>query len=423
MRIIVRYLAVVVVFAAAITTSIASEIAAGAGSRSAANRWRSGRISIAISRSLLTSTSNFKAGTDVESALKKAIAHWESVANVHFSVSESRRRNASPAGARGDGESLITIAQTGENLSLFQPGDTSVSAKTRVFTDRNGFVTEADIVLNPYASFSTDGSYAIYDLEGVLTHEIGHLLGLRHSQIMGSVMHGNVDINSTIGPGFAFRKALSAEDIASVRALYGAATESEACCGEARVKLLPTEMSLAGSMILLEDSKGEIAAGKRFEGNGEFYFGGLSAGTYAVLVARDGVGTLAEDLGTVSVESGSTTHFEAKPVARLTPFELTYVGADGLLSTSAVKLLAGSTTLMTIGGRGLDSSQLAIFTSSPLVRIDEGSRTDLDYAENISAIRFQINVDEKAASGSYSIFVQSPSGELAVLPGAISVTK
>lgn len=421
MRSIIRYFAAFLVFAAA-TSSFASEFEAGAGAKVVPARWRSDRINIAISRSLFAGASNFKPGTDIERAIKNAISRWESVANVHISFVESKRRDASPAN-RGDGESLITIAQTSENLALFPPGDTSTSAKTRVFTDRNGFVTEADIVLNPYAAFSSDGSFATYDLEGVLTHEIGHLLGLRHSQIMGSVMHGNVDINSTIGPGFAFRKALSAEDIAAVRSLYGPSAGNELCCGRVAGKLAGGEFSLAGSLVLLEDKDGEIAAGTRIENGGEFVFGGLSDGTYSVLIAREGVGTLAEDLGTISVESGTLARFEAKPSAIPAPFELAYVGVDGLLSTSAVKLRPGSTNLMTIGGRGLDAARLAIFTSSPLVRIDETTLTDLDYAEDISAIRFQINVDEKAPSGAYSIFAQLPTGEFAVLPGAISVAR
>ncbi len=117
------------------------------------------------------------------------------------------------------------------------------------------------------------------------------------------------------------------------------------------------------------------------------------------------------------------TRFEAKPSALLAPFELAYVGVDGLLSTSAVKLRPGSTNLMTVGGRGLDASQLALYTSSPFVRIDEATLADLDYAENVSAIRFQITVDEKAPAGAYSIFAQLPTGEFAVLPGAISVAR
>lgn len=422
MRSLVRYLAALVVFVAA-TASFASESEAGAGSKPSAARWRSDRISIAVSRSLFTSSSNFKPGTDVASALKNAIAHWEAVANVHISFVESKRRDASPAGVRGDGESLLTIAPTSENLALFKAGDTSISAKTRVFADRNGFVTEADIVLNPYALFSTDRSFSTYDLEGVLTHELGHLLGLRHSQIMGSVMHGNVDINSTVGAGFAFRKALSAEDISAIRSLYGAPLRIEDCCGRADIKLLATERSLAGSLVFLEDKNGEVAAGTRIENGREISFGGLTAGTYAVVVARQGVGTFGEDLGMLSVEAGSVTRFEVKPTGDQTPFELAYVGVDGLLSTSAVKLLPGSTNLMTIGGRGLDASRLAIYTSSPFVRIDETTFSDIDYAENVSAIRFQISVDANAPSGSYSIFAQLPTGEFAVLPGAIAVSK
>ncbi|HMU34290.1 MAG TPA: matrixin family metalloprotease [Pyrinomonadaceae bacterium] len=421
MRSIIRYFAAFLVFAAA-TSSFASEYEAGAGAKAAPARWRSDRITIAISRSLFAGASNFKPGTDIERAIRNAISNWESVANVQISFVESKRRDASPA-TRGDGESLVTIAQTSENLALFTSGDTNISAKTRVFTDRNGFVTEADIVLNPFAAFSSDGSYATYDLEGVLTHEIGHLLGLRHSQIMGSVMHGNVDINSTIGPGFSFRKALSAEDIAVVRSLYGPAALNGSCCGRVTGRLLDSDRSLTGSLILLEDKNGEISAGTRIQNDGDFSFGGLSAGTYAVLIAREGVGTLAEDLGTLYVESGVVTRFEAKPSALLAPFELAYVGVDGLLSTSAVKLRPGSTNLMTVGGRGLDASQLALYTSSPFVRIDEATLADLDYAENVSAIRFQITVDEKAPAGAYSIFAQLPTGEFAVLPGAISVAR
>lgn len=412
-------MAVLLVFAAA-ANSFASDFEAEAAARPSASRWRSDRIKIAVSRSLFVSSSNFKPGTDVEGALRRAISRWEAVANVQITETSSNRRDASPA-SRGDGESLITIAPTSENLALFSPGDTSVSAKTRVFTDRKGFVTEADIVLNPYAMFSTDGSYASYDLEGVLTHEIGHLLGLRHSQIMGSVMHGNVDVNSGIGPGFAPRKALSAEDISSIRSLYGAPAGVELCCGRVRGKLLVGNGSISGSMILLEDKNGEIAAGSRVEDGGEFSFAGLSDGTYAVLLAREGVGSLAEDLGTLTVETGVISRFEAKPVASLIPFELAYVGADGLLSTSGVKLMPGSSSLVTIGGRGLDSTQLTVYTSSPFVRVDASSLTDLAYSDDISAVRFQVYVDPKAPAGSYSIFVQVPSGEFGMLPGAISV--
>jgi len=50
------------------------------------------------------------------------------------------------------------------------------------------------------------------DVETVALHEIGHLLGLNHSPVVGSVMFASYS---------GERRALSADDIAGIRALYG----------------------------------------------------------------------------------------------------------------------------------------------------------------------------------------------------------
>lgn len=52
----------------------------------------------------------------------------------------------------------------------------------------------------------------VFDIETVALHEIGHLLGLDHSQVQGSVMF------PTYG---GQRRALSPDDIAGIQALYG----------------------------------------------------------------------------------------------------------------------------------------------------------------------------------------------------------
>ena len=61
-------------------------------------------------------------------------------------------------------------------------------------------------------AWSIGGGGGTFDTETVALHEIGHLLGLNHSDVQGSVMFPNYG-----GP----RRALTADDIVGVRAMYG----------------------------------------------------------------------------------------------------------------------------------------------------------------------------------------------------------
>src|SRR4030095_3804166 len=137
----------------------------------------------------------------------------------------------------GDGVSLITIAQTPENVLLFSKDTENAAATTRVFYSRRGMITEADIVLNPYEQFSTDGTLGTFDLESTLTHEIGHLLGLSHSEVFGSTMHANYGKNGVFGSQRLISRTFAADDIAAVRALYGARGDDGECCGTIEGKL------------------------------------------------------------------------------------------------------------------------------------------------------------------------------------------
>ena len=59
-------------------------------------------------------------------------------------------RVQAPLGPVGDGVSLITVAQTPENVLLFSKDPENAAATTRIFYNKRGMVTEADIVLNPF---------------------------------------------------------------------------------------------------------------------------------------------------------------------------------------------------------------------------------------------------------------------------------
>src|SRR5215218_2170698 len=194
-------------------------------------RWKAGVVRIAVSSSMLRENPNIKRDSDVAGAIKRSIDAWTAVANIEIHESSSDKQNASPAGSAGDGVSLITIAGTPENVLLFAKDPENAAATTRVFYNKRGTITEADIVLNPYIQFSTDGTIGTFDLESTLTHEIGHLLGLPHSLVFGSTMHANYGKNGVFGLQNFTSRTLSADDIAAIRAIYGSKSEDSECCG------------------------------------------------------------------------------------------------------------------------------------------------------------------------------------------------
>jgi len=77
---------------------------------------------------------------------------------------------------------------------------------------------EADMALNTNFSWSTNGASGTFDVETVYLHENGHVLGLGHSDVQGSIMEAVYD---------GVRKELHQDDICGIQSIYG--TQDEAC--------------------------------------------------------------------------------------------------------------------------------------------------------------------------------------------------
>jgi hypothetical protein len=186
-------------------------------SRTVVMSWRRPVIPVHLSTSIRRPPPNIKAGGDVEGAVRRALGRWERAAGVRFALSWSDEQSA----RGGDRVSLITVADTRENRSLFSGpliGYTQLS-----FDLRTGEIGEADIVINPREKFSTDGTPGTYDLETTLTHEVGHLLGLDHSQAPGSVMREAQAVNDRSRRRRLSGRELGEDDLAGARSLYGGA--------------------------------------------------------------------------------------------------------------------------------------------------------------------------------------------------------
>jgi hypothetical protein len=95
-------------------------------------------------------------------------------------------------------------------------GERFVIARTSITFDPNtGAIFDADIEINSFDNdLSTGDELMGTDLQAVLTHEVGHFLGLDHSTFDNATMQANYD-SSSLGA-----RTLSSDDIAGVCSIY-----------------------------------------------------------------------------------------------------------------------------------------------------------------------------------------------------------
>jgi hypothetical protein len=394
-------------------------------------RWKTGTIPISVSSSLLKLNLGITNGSDVEGAIKRSLETWEKAADIKFEVLNTDEQTVSPKGNFGDGVSLITNAPIAENLLLFE-SDTDVSARTRVFFNKKGIITEADIVLNPYQQFSTDGTFGTFDLESILTHEIGHLLGLEHSFILGATMHESNGKNGVFNLKSFDSRTLAETDVSAIRALYGANAESGFCCGKINGRLIFSDLELSESIkVWAEDVKtGKIAGAAAASPDGSFQIEGLSSGKYRIFAripttnqALNKSLSRVEEIGITDVPNGDSANLIKILGRNKTNFELQYIGFSGQLSEESVPLNAGKSYEILVGGKNIDKDVFKIGFNSPFLSIVPGTIERHDYGENLSVLGFHVKVDSKIPFGEYSLYFESGNGSKSYILGGLTIEK
>lgn len=392
------------------------------GSPRANMRWKPNFIAVSVSDSLTARNSSIKYGSDVSGAISRSFRTWENVADLSFRELETKVQSVSPAGKAGDGINLITIAQTPENVMLFARGADDASAKTRVFYDRSGFITEADIVLNPFLQFSTDGTAGTLDLESTLIHEVGHLLGLDHSPVLGSTMYESYGKNGAAGVAV---HGLSEQDVAAVRALYGTRND-DSCCGEIDGTLtIESGRGVSGLFVWAEaKDSGRVMAEAPVNPAGQFSLGGLTEGTYRVYVQNTGhseILTSAVHIGDVGIEKYDIKTLNRRVRFGSPGFDVQYLGVNGVVSALAVPVEPGRVSLLFIGGRGIDEKSIKFASDSPFINVVPGTTAAQDFGNGLKVLSVEIKIDETAESGEYSIFGESETGLRRFLVGSLIV--
>ena len=387
-------------------------------------RWKQGTVQIAVSTSLIRQNPNIKYDSDVAGAIRRSFQTWQRYVDIDLQEVSSEKQSISPSGLRGDGINLITIAQTPENILFFSKGLEESAAATRVFYDKRGLVTEADIALNPFQQFSTDGTIGTFDLESTLTHEIGHLLGLEHSDVLGATMHEKYGKNGAYGLSSFSARTLSQDDIAAVRRLYGSKNDRDACCGRIAGKLAAADGKPRSWQVWAEDPvsgqvRSEIAAGT----DGSFKLDGLSGGTFALFAQERANGFPTRDgrIGDFAASSNETNALNKKISTGKGNFRLEFLGFNGQLSDIAVSVNPGKTYTIYLGGKNLDPKVITAGFTSPFLTVVPNSLQSVDFGSDVSVLSFDMRVDADTPVGDYSVFAQTESGLRRYIVGGITV--
>ncbi|MBC7796936.1 MAG: matrixin family metalloprotease [Pyrinomonadaceae bacterium] len=373
---------------------------------------------------------NIKSNYDIEETVKKSFATWENAANLKLNIIWTNKTSISQTNA-GDGISLITIADAPENVAQFQAESVETAGRTRVFFTKRGVITEADIALNPFRQFSTDGTIGTYDLQSTLTHEIGHILGLDHSSIWAATMYAHQGKNGTFSLSAFAPQSLSEDDRAGIRSLYGAPNDLQSdCCSAIAGTITASDgKPLSNWMIWAEDSTtGKLAAASLIKNNGAFRIEGLEIGRYNIFAETDfshrevlQINNSVE-LGKVSVEASKTTVLNRKFTPRQINFNPNLIGFNGQLSTLAVPVENGRSSFLFLGGDKFPAlSNVLLTTSSPFLTINPTSLNVQDFGAKNSVFSFELVTQIDAPTGEYSLRWRTKTGDVFHLVGCMSV--
>jgi hypothetical protein len=143
-------------------------------------------------------------------AVHRSLSAWSAATDARITV-RSMGTTSKSIGFIPGGENQNTIA-FGRDAWAFEPE--ALAMTITAFRRDSGELVDADILVNERHFTWGDADPSRNDLQNALTHEVGHFLGLAHSDDPEATMYASAVRGETV------KRSLSDDDVAGARALY-----------------------------------------------------------------------------------------------------------------------------------------------------------------------------------------------------------
>ncbi len=224
-------------------------------------------------------------GSDI-AAVASSFATWNAIttASIRFENNSTTPVNHA---RMSDGINLVTFTDDEFDLT---PGIIAVAAKTLRLSPTSNVaeIIDADIVVNPAFAKSDIGVGPgnFYDIQSIITHEIGHVLGLNHTGVANSTMFYMLDKGTKV-------RTLEQDDKSWAGYRYPGATYNttfgsisgkirNGYFGDANYPV-PVE-PVAGALVLAINTATHDTIHSYSDANGEYLVPGLLPGSYNIFI-------------------------------------------------------------------------------------------------------------------------------------------
>jgi len=351
-----------------------------------------------------------------EAAIEHAFEEWQQVNGSKLVFNRGADTTSTNTGA-----SSHIVMFDENNTSGYFPGGSGIVAITPISFDvATGNILDADILFNGKDyTFSTDGTPTTFDVQDVLTHEIGHFVGLDHAPNSSATMWPYVATNQWL------HRSLTQDDEAGAVAVAQQGNQSTL---SGHIQRESDDSAISGAVVsALRASDGRLVAMALTSGVGNFTIKSLPAGDYWLHVTpMEGGMTAANLTGNGTVETDFAPAFYGSYAAP-TPFTITgttssvnagtlEVDADSTMketTSGTVLLKRGQAAVITVFGTSFNSGAMSMTAKSPHITVT-------NISSGASFVRGTVTIGAGAPYGSYDLFLKGTT-DFEVASGAVEV--